>query len=51
MTDAASARGLHRVQRVARTIADLMESDPVTEEHVCAALELRGDADQLEGAA
>jgi magnesium chelatase family protein len=46
-----TARGLHRVQRVARTIADLMESEPVTEEHVCAALELRGDADQLEGAA
>ncbi|MEA3075350.1 MAG: magnesium chelatase family protein [Actinomycetota bacterium] len=50
-TGSLTARGLHRVQRVARTIADLMESEAVTEEHVCAALELRGDADQLEGAA
>jgi magnesium chelatase family protein len=48
---ALSARGLHRVQRVARTIADLMASEGVTEEHVCAALELRGDLRMLEGAA
>jgi magnesium chelatase family protein len=48
---ALSARGLHRVQRVARTIADLDDSGPVSEAHVCAALELRADLDLLEGAA
>jgi magnesium chelatase family protein len=48
---ALSARGLHRVQRVARTIADLGDAADVTEEHVCAALELRADLDVLEGVA
>ena len=46
-----SARGLHRIQRVARTIADLAEAPDVTEEHVCTALELRADLAVLEGAA
>jgi magnesium chelatase family protein len=46
-----SARGLHRIERVARTIADLAEAPDVTEEHVCAALELRVSVDVLEGAA
>ncbi len=37
-----SARGLHRVRRVARTLADLDGAPAqLTEEHVCAALELR----------
>ncbi|MGH9071321.1 MAG: YifB family Mg chelatase-like AAA ATPase [Acidimicrobiales bacterium] len=37
-----SARGLHRIRRVARTLADLEESgDRVGLEHVAAALELR----------
>jgi magnesium chelatase family protein len=41
-TGSLSARGLHRIRRVARTLADLGGSDgPVDEEHVCAALELR----------
>ncbi|HVF32476.1 MAG TPA: YifB family Mg chelatase-like AAA ATPase [Acidimicrobiales bacterium] len=48
---ALSARGLHRVERVARTIADLADVPDVTEEHVCAALELRADLAVLEGAA
>lgn len=39
-----SARGLHRVRRVARTIADLGEQDgPVEVEHVHAALALRSE--------
>lgn len=39
-----SARGLHRVRRVARTIADLAGSDGAVEEmHVAAALEMRAD--------
>jgi magnesium chelatase family protein len=46
-----SARGLHRIQRVARTIADLAEQPDVTEEHVCTALELRAELEVLEGAA
>lgn len=46
-----SARGLHRVQRVARTIADLADAADVREEHVCVALELRASLDSLEGAA
>jgi magnesium chelatase family protein len=46
-----SARGLHRIQRVARTIADLADEPDVTEEHVCTALELRAELDVLEGAA
>jgi magnesium chelatase family protein len=48
---ALSARGLHRIERVARTIADLHDVPDVTEDHVCAALELRADLDVLEGAA
>lgn len=41
-----SARGLHRVRRVARTIADLAgRPGPVAEEDVCLALQLRADAD------
>jgi magnesium chelatase family protein len=46
-----SARGLHRIQRVARTIADLQDAPDVTEEHVCTALELRADLEVLEGVA
>jgi magnesium chelatase family protein len=39
-----SARGLHRIRRVARTLADLAGRDgPVEEEDVCTALLLRGD--------
>ncbi|MDP9402688.1 MAG: YifB family Mg chelatase-like AAA ATPase [Actinomycetota bacterium] len=46
-----SARGLHRVRRVARTLADLEGADgAVGEEHVCAALELRADPPALEAA-
>lgn len=48
---ALSARGLHRIQRVARTIADLADEADVTEEHVCMALEMRADLQSLEGAA
>ncbi len=48
---ALSARGLHRVQRVARTIADLADDPDVTEDHVCVALELRIGLEALEGAA
>jgi magnesium chelatase family protein len=41
-TSALSARGLDRVRRVARTLADLDGApDAVDEQHVCAALELR----------
>lgn len=44
-----SARGLHRVRRVARTLADLDGAGAVVgEEHVCAALELRADGAALE---
>ena len=46
-----SARGLHRIQRVARTVADLGDAPDVTEEHVCTALELRADLEALEGVA
>jgi len=43
-----SARGLHRVRRVARTMADLMgEPGPLAPEHLCAALELRVEPDAL----
>lgn len=43
-----SARGLHRVRRVARTLADLDGAPPVVgEEHVCSALELRTEAGAL----
>jgi magnesium chelatase family protein len=38
---ALTARGLHKVSRVARTVADLMGAEQVTEEHVCDALALR----------
>jgi magnesium chelatase family protein len=41
-TGGLSARGLTKVQRVARTIADLAGSEAVDEDHVCSALELRG---------
>ena len=36
-----SARGMFRVLRVARTIADLTGSDAVTDEHLCEALQSR----------
>jgi len=36
-----SARGLHRVHRVSRTIADLEESHSIEKPHVAEALELR----------
>ncbi|HEX2040687.1 MAG TPA: YifB family Mg chelatase-like AAA ATPase [Acidimicrobiales bacterium] len=43
-----SARGLHRVRRVARTLADLDGPVEVVEEaHVCAALELRLEQHEL----
>jgi magnesium chelatase family protein len=43
-TNGLSARGLHRVKRVARTLADLAgEGDVVGEEHVCLALGLRAE--------
>ncbi|MEO7836195.1 MAG: hypothetical protein ABIS21_00970, partial [Acidimicrobiales bacterium] len=46
-----SARGLHRVRRVACTLADLEGvQGAVAEEHVCAALELRVDPPALEAA-
>ncbi|HEX7166985.1 MAG TPA: YifB family Mg chelatase-like AAA ATPase [Acidimicrobiales bacterium] len=48
---ALTARGLHRVERVARTVADLEGSDPVTDEHVCTALELRMELAALQGVA
>lgn len=38
-----SARGVHRVMRVARTVADLREDGAVTEEHVLLALRFRFD--------
>jgi magnesium chelatase family protein len=38
---ALSARGLHKVSRVARTVADLLGEEQVSEEHVCDALSLR----------
>lgn len=41
--EALSARGMQRVLRVARTIADLARSDTVEREHVTAALALRQD--------
>ena len=47
-----SARGVHRVRRVARTIADLGGSGgPVAEEHVCLALSLRAELAPVEEAA
>lgn len=48
---ALSARGLHRVRRVARTLADLDGAPAVLgEEHVCAALELRREPAALDAA-
>ena len=48
---ALSARGLHRVRRVARTLADLDGvASVVGEEHVCGALELRTAPEALEAA-
>lgn len=45
---ALSARGMHRVRRVARTIADLDGQPGIIEEaHVCAALDLRADRGAL----
>ena len=47
-----SARGLHRVRRVARTLADLAGRDgPVEEEDVCTALVLRADPFGVEAVA
>ena len=47
-----SARGVHRIRRVARTIADLADcAGPVGEEHVCLALSLRADLAGPEAAA
>jgi magnesium chelatase family protein len=43
-TNGLSARGLHRVRRVARTLADLAgDGLVVSEEHVCLALGLRAE--------
>jgi magnesium chelatase family protein len=47
-----SARGLHRVRRVALTLADLDGcTGPLSEEHVCGALELRVDPPVLQAMA
>lgn len=46
-----SARGLHRVTRVARTLADLEgDTGPIQEHHMCGALELRLEPEALEAA-
>ena len=48
---ALSARGLHRVRRVARTLADLAGAgDLVDEEHIATALAMRAES-VLEAAA
>jgi magnesium chelatase family protein len=48
-TSALSARGLDRIRRVARTLADLDGAgDTVDEHHVCAALELRAPMPRAE---
>jgi magnesium chelatase family protein len=48
-TGALSARGLDRIRRVARTLADLDGHDGVlSDEHVCAALELRIEPIELQ---
>jgi magnesium chelatase family protein len=49
-TGALTGRGLHRVHRVARTLADLDGAEILDEVHVCGALELRLDLDALEAA-
>jgi magnesium chelatase family protein len=46
-----SARGHHRVLRVARTLADLEDSREVGPEHITAALALRSDGPQIAGIA
>jgi magnesium chelatase family protein len=47
-----SARGLHRIRRIARTLADLAgRSGPIEEDDVCAALLLRTDPFATEAAA
>ncbi len=47
-----TARGLHRVRRVARTIADLAgRAEAVGEEDICLALQLRADPEVLGAAA
>jgi len=50
-TGTLSARGLHRVRRVARTLADLAECSHVGEDHVCLALGLRAEVVANEAAA
>jgi magnesium chelatase family protein len=45
-----SARGMHRVRRVARTIADLRGDVPVSEEDMCLALQLRSEPSLLRSA-
>jgi magnesium chelatase family protein len=51
-TGSLSARGLDRVRRVARTLADLDGApDVLGDEHVCAAVELRAAPPSLAGAA
>jgi magnesium chelatase family protein len=46
-----SARGRHRVLRVARTVADLARSEAVTVEHLLTALSLREDSSSQAAAA
>jgi magnesium chelatase family protein len=41
-----TARGYHRVRRVARTVADLRGDDEVNEDHVVAAIGLRREMDR-----
>jgi magnesium chelatase family protein len=50
-TGALSARGLHRIRRVARTLADLDGApERLSDEHVCTALELRAALPMREAA-
>jgi magnesium chelatase family protein len=39
-----SARGFHRLLRVARTVADLTDAERISSEHLATALLMRGDA-------